>query len=114
MRALGSTPILEGLRVAAWPRPSHAASLLVAMARHWPPLELARMLVGEATPAGKSVAEAQPALLGCLAAPLAQHALTRATLDEVTKPLGLCAGYPLAKVVAVWLSLPPCRNCPCS
>lgn len=44
------------------------------------------MLVGEATPAGKSVAEAQPALLGCLAAPLAQRVLMRATLDEVTKP----------------------------
>ena len=56
------------------------------MARQWPPLELARMLVGEPTPAGKSVAEAQPALLGCLAAPLAQHAFTRATLDEVRRP----------------------------
>ena len=78
------------------PSRSHAATLLLGMTRHWPPLELARMLVGEATPAGKSVPEAQPALLGCLAAPLAQHALTRATLEEVITPVGPRAAYPVA------------------
>ena len=65
--------------------PGHGHHQRVTMARHWPPLELARMLVGEATHAGKSVAEAQPALLGCLAAPLAAHALARAALNEVTR-----------------------------
>ncbi len=51
--------------------------------RHWPAMELARMLVGEAGPGGKSVAETQPALLGCLAAPLAERTLTRAALEQV-------------------------------
>ena len=51
-------------------------------------MELARMLVGEAMPSGKSVAETQPSLLGCLAAPLAQRVLSRAALEQARHSVG--------------------------